>query len=121
MAATLTSQYFFTRLFEVCTLYTAWLFLHGYIYTGSTTSVFTNCITSYRTVLISILALLPLLGGTWILGLLFLFDSDSEPLAWIFTILNSMQVYYLVSVAHVQINTVGFEIGNKTYIMQYNT
>ncbi|XP_065895640.1 adhesion G protein-coupled receptor L4-like [Dysidea avara] len=44
-----------------------------------------------RTVLISILALLPLLGGTWILGLLFLFDSDSEPLAWIFTILNSLQ------------------------------
>ncbi|XP_065895652.1 adhesion G-protein coupled receptor D1-like [Dysidea avara] len=44
-----------------------------------------------RAILISILALLPLLGGTWILGLLLLFDSDSEPLAWIFTILNSLQ------------------------------
>ena len=62
------------------------------MHTETTTSLFTNFLTSYRTVLISILALLPLLGGTWILGLLFLFDSDSEPLAWIFTILNSLQV-----------------------------
>jgi len=38
------------------------------------------------------MALLPLLGCTWIIGLLFLIDSDSEPLAWIFTILNSLQV-----------------------------
>ncbi|XP_065898137.1 adhesion G protein-coupled receptor E5-like [Dysidea avara] len=39
----------------------------------------------------SIMALLPLLGGTWILGLLFLIDSDSVALAWIFTMVNSMQ------------------------------
>ncbi|XP_065895642.1 uncharacterized protein [Dysidea avara] len=61
-----------------------------------------------RTVLISILALLPLLGGTWILGLLFLFDSDSEPLAWIFTILNSMQgvaIFYFRVVRNQEIAT----------------
>ena len=40
----------------------------------------------------SIMALLPLLGGTWILGLLFLIDNDSVALAWIFTIVNSLQV-----------------------------
>jgi len=40
----------------------------------------------------SIMALLPLLGGTWILGLLFLIDSDSVALAWIFTMVNTLQV-----------------------------
>ena len=40
----------------------------------------------------SIIVLLPLLGGTWILGLLFLIDNDSVALAWIFTIVNSLQV-----------------------------
>ena len=40
----------------------------------------------------SMLALLPLLCGTWILGLLFLIDSESEAIAWIFTIINSLQV-----------------------------
>ena len=57
--------------------------LQLYVYT-----ILYNC----STVLMSILVLMPLLGGTWILGLLFLIDSDSEPLAWIFTILNSLQV-----------------------------
>ena len=47
---------------------------------------------SYRLLFLSILALLPLLGGTWILGLLFLIDSDSVALAWIFTMVNSLQV-----------------------------
>ena len=40
----------------------------------------------------SVITLLPLLCGTWILGLLFLVDSESEVLAWIFTIINSLQV-----------------------------
>ena len=39
-----------------------------------------------------VVALVPLLGLTWILGLLFLIDSDSVALAWIFTIVNSLQV-----------------------------
>ncbi|XP_065898147.1 adhesion G protein-coupled receptor E2-like [Dysidea avara] len=38
-----------------------------------------------------VIALVPLLGLTWILGLLFLIDSDSVALAWIFTIVNSLQ------------------------------
>ena len=40
------------------------------------------------------MALLPLLGVTWIMGLLFLIDDEqtSVPLAWIFTIVNSLQV-----------------------------
>ena len=51
-----------------------------------------SCYILYRTLLVSVLALLPLLGGTWILGMLFLVDSDSVVVAWIFTIVNSMQV-----------------------------
>ena len=47
----------------------------------------------HRILLLSVLALLPLLGGTWILGLLFLIDSDSVALAWIFTMVNSLQVH----------------------------
>ena len=50
------------------------------------------CLCTFRAILLSILALLPLLGCTWILGLLFLVNSESEALAWIFTIVNSMQV-----------------------------
>ena len=46
----------------------------------------------YSTILMSVFALLPLLGGTWILGLFFVASSDSEVLAWIFTIMNSLQV-----------------------------
>ncbi|XP_065894114.1 uncharacterized protein [Dysidea avara] len=48
-----------------------------------------------RTILIGTLALLPLLGGTWIMGLLFLFDSDSEAISWIFTVLNSLQGLFI--------------------------
>ncbi|XP_065884496.1 uncharacterized protein [Dysidea avara] len=44
-----------------------------------------------RTVLISILTLMPLLGGTWILGLFFVIDSESDVLQWIFTLLNTLQ------------------------------
>ena len=46
----------------------------------------------YRALIWNALALQPLLCGTWILGLLFLLDSDSEALAWIFTLVNSLQV-----------------------------
>ena len=52
------------------------------------------------------MALLPLLGSTWVLGLLFLIDSDSEPLAWIFTILNSLQVSNVIHI------TVSFKNNN---------
>ena len=44
------------------------------------------------------LALLPLLCGTWVIGLLLLAanesnaDDESEVLAWIFTVINSLQV-----------------------------
>ena len=49
---------------------------------------------AYRTLLLSVSALLPLLGGTWILGLLFLIDDEqtSIVLAWVFTAVNSLQV-----------------------------
>ena len=58
----------------------------------------TLCLPVYRRILlISIMALLPLLGGTWILGLLFLIDSDSVALAWIFTIVNSLQVILCIA------------------------
>ena len=52
----------------------------------------------HRTLIWSILALLPLLCGTWIIGLLVLAASEvkadnvSEILAWIFTVINSLQV-----------------------------
>jgi len=46
----------------------------------------------FRSLFVSFFTLLPLLGGTWILGLLFLIDNDSVALAWIFTIVNSLQV-----------------------------
>ncbi|XP_065897929.1 adhesion G protein-coupled receptor L3-like isoform X2 [Dysidea avara] len=50
-------------------------------------------LSSARVLLLSVLALLPLLGGTWILGLLFLIDNEqsSITLAWVFTIVNSLQ------------------------------
>ncbi|XP_065914929.1 adhesion G protein-coupled receptor L3-like [Dysidea avara] len=46
-----------------------------------------------KTLLLSVSALLPLLGGTWILGLLFLIDDEqtSIVLAWVFTAVNSLQ------------------------------
>ena len=53
----------------------------------------------HRTLTWSICALLPLLCGTWIIGLLVLAaneanaDNESEILAWVFTIINSLQVY----------------------------
>jgi len=49
-----------------------------------------------RILLLSTIILLPLLGGTWLLGLLFVIDNESVPLAWIFTIVNSFQVRRVV-------------------------
>ncbi|XP_065910263.1 uncharacterized protein [Dysidea avara] len=45
-----------------------------------------------KILLLTTAVLVPLLGGTWILGLLFVIDNDSIVLAWIFTIVNSLQV-----------------------------
>ena len=53
------------------------------------------------------LALLPLLCGTWIIGLFILAtnglnaDNESEVLAWIFTIINSLQVCMFVCITYV--------------------
>ena len=58
----------------------------------STYNVSMYVCTLYRVLIVSMLALLPLLCGTWILGLLFLIDSESEAITWIFTIINSLQV-----------------------------
>ena len=47
----------------------------------------------YRTVLKATVILLPLLGITWVFGLLAV-NQESSVFAWIFTILNSLQVRY---------------------------
>ena len=44
-----------------------------------------------RTVIISAAALMPVLGVTWIIGL-FAVNEHTEVFAWIFTVLNSLQV-----------------------------
>ena len=44
-----------------------------------------------RTLLKAVIILLPLLGITWIIGILAVND-DTEVFAWIFAILNSLQV-----------------------------
>ena len=59
---------------------------------------YVHFVTLHRTLIWSTLALLPLLCGTWIIGLLVLAanevdaDNESEILAWIFTVINSLQV-----------------------------
>ena len=50
-----------------------------------------------RTILWSMMILMPLLGISWILGLFFIIDSDSVAFAWIFTIVNSLQVHRYVA------------------------
>ena len=44
-----------------------------------------------RTVIISAAALMPVLGVTWIIGLLAV-NEHTEVFAWIFAVLNSLQV-----------------------------
>ena len=46
-----------------------------------------------RAVLISAATLMPILGVTWVFGLLAV-NEKTEVFAWIFTILNAFQVYY---------------------------
>ena len=50
-----------------------------------------------RGILKAVIILLPLLGVTWIIGILAV-NEDTEVFAWIFTILNSLQVTYYVAV-----------------------
>ena len=62
----------------------------------------------HRTLFWSMLALLPLLCGTWVIGLLVLAtielngDDESEVLAWIFTVINSLQVcLHVINYLHI--------------------
>ena len=45
----------------------------------------------HRSIVISAVALMPVLGSTWIIGI-FAVNEHTEFFAWIFTILNSLQV-----------------------------
>lgn len=51
---------------------------------------------AHRALLLSTVVVLPLLGATWILGLVFLLDSTSVTIVWIFAVVNVLQVqiYY---------------------------
>ena len=44
----------------------------------------------------AVIILLPLLGITWIIGILAV-NEDTQVFAWIFAILNSLQVTYMAS------------------------
>ena len=59
-----------------------------------------------RTSLKAAVVLLPLLGMTWIFGMLAI-NNDTIAFAWIFTILNSLQVcnYILISLITILIAT----------------
>ena len=46
-----------------------------------------------RAILISAATLMPILGVTWVFGLLAI-NEETEVFAWIFTILNAFQVCY---------------------------
>ena len=50
----------------------------------------------------AVIILLPLLGVTWIIGILAV-NEDTEVFAWIFAILNSLQVTYYVAVYSIYI------------------
>ena len=50
-----------------------------------------NVFVFHRTLLIAAITLLPLFGLTWVFGLLAV-NEDTVAFAWIFTILNSLQV-----------------------------
>ena len=45
----------------------------------------------YRSLLRAVIILLPLLGITWIIGILAV-NNETQVFAWIFAILNSLQV-----------------------------
>ena len=49
-----------------------------------------------RDLMKAVILLLPLLGLTWIIGILAV-NEDTQVFAWIFAILNSLQVTYMAS------------------------
>ena len=51
----------------------------------------------YRSLLLAMVILLPLLGLTWTFGLLAI-NEHSSAFAWIFTILNSLQVRNIANI-----------------------
>ena len=51
------------------------------------------CVFIFRTILKATVILLPLLGITWVFGILAV-NQESSVFAWIFTILNSLQVSF---------------------------
>ena len=58
-------------------------------------AMFTLCqFVSCRTLIKSAATLIPILGSTWIIGL-FAINEHTEAFAWIFTMLNSLQVCWL--------------------------
>ncbi len=50
----------------------------------------------YRMMVKSSLVLLPLLGMTWVLGL-FAVVQNTSTFAWMFTVVNSLQVYQFIT------------------------
>jgi len=56
-----------------------------------TLSVFTLGTTTYRSLIIAAIVMLPILGSTWVIGL-FAVNEETTTFAWIFTVLNSLQV-----------------------------
>ena len=58
--------------------------------------IFTNTDLSFRSLLVSAIAFMPILGSTWIIGV-FAVNEHTEFFTWIFTILNSLQVCMLIS------------------------
>ena len=53
------------------------------------------CIVCYRSLLKAAIILLPLLGMTWIIGI-FAVNNETQVFAWIFAILNSLQVNNII-------------------------
>ena len=52
-------------------------------------------IVCYRSLLKAAIILLPLLGMTWIIGI-FAVNNETQVFAWIFAILNSLQVNNII-------------------------
>ena len=75
----------------------------------------------YRSLLRAVLILLPLLGMTWIIGI-FAINNKTQVFAWIFAILNSLQVpakyirslYYLLLYAYALLI---FRVSSYLYFM----
>ena len=71
----------------------------------------------FRTLVISVLVLQPMLGVAWMIGVLTV-NQNTTVFAWLFTVVNSLQVCCGMQAAHVQLwhpstsqnhlNTLGF-------------